>query len=132
MSYVVTIRRESGLPITREEVLECVDQAQDLEADHEAVLSEAGLPFWWSPGTPEDRVALVHVAGTIQTLTTPSSATLRRLQSLAQELGGRLSGEEGEDLTSVHIPDIPPPGPSSCGCVVVALLGAAILAWLAF
>ncbi|MAT38787.1 MAG: hypothetical protein CL946_04205 [Ectothiorhodospiraceae bacterium] len=96
MSYIVSIVRE-GSPITVEEFHALTSGDERFTA-----LDEERTAFEWRQ--PESKRA-DHFAlseGAID-VTTPSDAALEKMQSMALELGARIIGEEGEDLTDLDM-----------------------------
>lgn len=93
MSYVVSIVRPDGPPIVAAEVHAAITGNGDFAA-HEP-FSEGGVLLTWRGHT-----RLMHSAGTLW-VATPADEALEMMQSLAVQLGARVLGEEGEDLTDV-------------------------------
>lgn len=128
MSYIITLRRSLGKPISAEEVHSVIEHASDLEL--ESAPSEVDeVLFRWTGGEEGSPLDLLFSRGEIETATTPSNAALRRLQRLAEELNASLFGEEGEDLSDVDVPDIETAKASVWGAVAVVAFVVALLIW---
>ena len=132
MSYVVSIRRSEDSPITRDELRATVrDDPTFREATTVSgmILEPSVLDLEWRLGESDRPIGFCLCAGEV-TVTTPSNEALRKMQELARALGARIIGEEGEDLTSVQVPEHQPEGFGRGGLVVFLLVAALALYWL--
>lgn len=107
-----------------------VDSDATLSLDPSASVS-GELLIQWRPESDSERVGFLFSAGSIDTTTTPSNATLRRAQLMAAELGARVFGEEGEDITEADVPKAEVSTKGACGCLLAVLgLGALAVWWI--
>lgn len=132
MSYVVSIRRLDGSPITVDDLRLATREDQSFREaaiSNGEALHPSVLDLEWLPEGSQSPVSFSLSAGEV-TVTTPSNAALRKLQELAGRLGASVIGEEGEDLTSVPVPAQEASGCGPAEFVIVFLLAALGLWWL--
>ena len=127
MSYIVSIRRDKGPPISRDEAL-AIAESEGLRVDPSTRAANE-LRFFCTDATGE--FALLHLEGRIESSTTPSNDVLVTMQRIARRLDARLIGEEGEDLTDAEQPeDVPEITPVRVwGCIALLVLLIAAVAW---
>ncbi len=121
MSYVVSIVRDKPIDPAEVEALAASSPTFELE-------DEDGICILhWANTSTDKHESFVLSDGTLD-ITSPSDAALTVAQELAAELGARVIGEEGEDLSDVHVTG--DPGASTgCGPLTGSiLLIAALLA----
>jgi hypothetical protein len=116
VSYVVSVQRDA--PITGHELHSIAENdpeysLSDISGDDSAPTFE----LTWQPDNQAKPVSFVLHDGTID-VSTPSDFTLRKMQSLAKLLDANVVGEEGEDLTTTEVVDVPSQG---CGPIVWAV-----------
>lgn len=127
MSYIVSICRDEGPPISRSEVL-ALAESEGLRVDQP---TPAADEFRFFCTDAKGEFALLYLEGRIESSTTPSNEVLVTMQRITQRIDARLIGEEGEDLTEVEPPDaVPEITPARVwGCIAVVVLLIAALAW---
>ena len=96
MSYVVSIVREA--PIGESELEDIANRDRGFELDR---ADDTVILRWIDPET-DMRESFVLVDGSLD-ITTPSDSALVVAQALAEHLGARVVGEEGEDLSNVDV-----------------------------
>lgn len=64
---------------------------------------------WQPPGVAQPELFVLE--GGVVNVTSPSNPALIKIQSLASTLGASVSGEEGENLSNVHVS-----GETAAGC----------------
>jgi hypothetical protein len=100
MSYVITIERLLGPPLTQEEML------QALSSDPDFALVESASWRWH--GSPAGTELFINISE--NNLWTDGGRgwttedAIAKLQQLAVRLNSRVVGEEGEDLTEASVP----------------------------
>jgi hypothetical protein len=117
LSYVVSIRRK--LPITEQELIAAIDGEDQFSIAETDDLSSSSLVLRWGGEDEAAKQCFVFHAGEID-ITSPSNSALEAAKSLAAALDADVVGEEGEDLTSVNLPEN---DGSGCGLFVWAILG---------
>lgn len=129
MSYVISVDRDT--PITGDELRAITESdpefsLSDISDDDSAQTFELN----WRPDDQAKPTAFILNDGTID-VTTPSNAALQKLQSLAKILGAKVVGEEGEDLSTTEIADVPSQG---CGPVAwtATLIAALVIGYWIF
>jgi len=124
VSYVVSVRRDA--PITGDELQSIAESDPEYSLSEFSTDSSARtFELKWQPNNPDSSVSFVLYDGTID-VSTPSNDALRKMQSLAKLLDAKVTGEEGEDLTTTEIVDTPSQG---CGPYVWTV--ALVVAFLA-
>ena len=118
MSYVVSIRRRTA--VTVDELRAIVDNDDELRILEGDSVPAGTMTLEWQDERGSRAEMFVLSDGVIDA-TTPSSAALAKLQSLAAALGAKVIGEEGEDLTDVEIGDDVPGGCGLLGWTIVFL-----------
>ena len=96
MSYVVSVVRES--PIEEAELEKIAVEAGDFELE----VMDGFSILHWLDAESNARESFVLSDGSLD-ITTPSDAALMAAQELAERLGAKVIGEEGEDLTEVEV-----------------------------
>ena len=128
MSYVVSIKRAKPAEVTAEEFRSLAAQDVSLrEIDRDPNAPEEDCcDIEWSPPSGRSPVLFTYYSGEVS-VTTPSHASLKKMQEIAARLNAKVIGEEGEDLTEVEVPSwefSPAAGLSGCGVVVLLLIAA--------
>ena len=125
MSYVVSIVREA--PIEEAELREIAGDSSEFELE----ASDGHPILHWRMAETDKRESFVLTDGALD-ITTPSDAALIAAQDLAERLGARVEGEEGEDLTDVDVTGnvtvASGCGPMTATLAIVALL--LVVYWL--
>ncbi len=121
MSYVVSVVRDSL--IGEAELEEFASDSGAFEIER----SDGFLILHWRDPAEGKRESFVLTDGSLD-ITSPSDAALVAAQEIAARLGARVVGEEGEDLSDVHVTGT---APTSAGCGPVAATIAIIAALLA-
>lgn len=125
----MSIRRSEGSAISAAELRALVANDSTLR-EAESADSATVCNLEWTPEAGAKPVLFVFESGEVSA-TTPSNATLRKMQEIACLLGAKVTGEEGEDLTEVAVPDREfSPVVGISGCAIVVLLVAGALWWL--
>lgn len=114
MSYVVSIVRDTPIDPVEVGALAAASPAFELEdADGFCVLH-------WAGDETARRESFVLSDGALD-ITSPSDAALVAAQAIAAELGARVIGEEGEDLSDVRVGGDPATN-AGCGPFVGSVL----------
>ena len=119
MSYVVSIVRDT--PIDPEEVRTLATALPAFEIED----ADGVFILHWSDSENDKRESCVLSDGSLDTKT-PSDGALEAAQELAARLGARVVGEEGEDLSTVHVTGSPPAA-AGCGPFAGSVLLIAVL-----
>lgn len=127
MSYIVTISRDKGPPISKSEVL-ALAESEGLRIEEPP---QAASVIVLSCKDAHGEFPLQYLEGRIESSNTPSNEVLITMQRIARRIDARLIGEEGEDLTDVELPDNVPEITSArvWGCIAVLVLVLTALAW---
>lgn len=107
MSYVVSVRREDGTPITYSEFVEAIsgDAEFSLAPESEGVRKPS---FVWTAGGTGSQT-FFHFWTQEIAVESPSGGALKKLQELAQKLDAEVYGEEGEILSEINPLDVDSP-----------------------
>jgi hypothetical protein len=117
LSYVVSLRRD--VAITGEELQSAIQDDSEFTISNSAV-EPAGdvMEMVWKLNEDIDAEVFVLSQGVVD-VSTPSNSALIKMQAVAEILGARVVGEEGEELTDVEVSDAVPGG---CGPVTWTIL----------
>lgn len=107
MSYVVSITRAT--PIDRAEVQALAAGSTTLELED----ADGFCTLHWTDPATDERGSFVLSDGSLD-ITSPSDAALLAAQELAAQLGARVIGEEGDDLSNIQVSGDPAPS-DGCG-----------------
>ena len=132
MSYVVSIKRLGGSPITPQQLRDVIRQdstLREVEPSDGTGFPQGIVEVDWLPSVTDLAVPFTLASGEV-TVTTPSNAALRKMQELAVFLDAAVYGEEGEDLTSVPVPGHEASGLHPIGCLAILVLAGAAIWWL--
>lgn len=119
MSYVVAVERD--VPIDQAELEALAAGSPVLELDN----SDGFCVLHWKNPITNKRESFVLSKGSLD-ITSPSDAALTFAQDLATQLGAKVVGEEGEDLSDIHVTG-GPVASTGCGPFAVSVLLVAVL-----
>ncbi|MEK6742716.1 MAG: hypothetical protein AABZ15_03855 [Nitrospirota bacterium] len=131
MSYVVTIKRTAGPPISYQEFVEIA--LKDPAFSPDPVSAQLPEPSFQWIAPKSKKKSIFHYWSPEIAVETPSGEALRKLQDIAKQLNSELYGEEGENLTSVEAYelDMGNRGVLSSSCIAAVIIGGLLaLYWI--
>ena len=132
MSYVVTIKRTAGPPVSYQEFVEIASKDPAFSPDPvSAQLPEPSFQ-WIAPKSK--KISLFHYWSAEIAVETPSGEALQKLQDIAKQLNAEVFGEEGESLSNIDASDldIGDRGVLSSSCITALIIGGLIVLYWVF
>jgi hypothetical protein len=132
MSYVVTVKRTAGPPISYQEFVEIVSKDPAFSPDPvSAQLPEPSFQ-WIAPKSKKE--SFFHFWSPEIAVETPSGEALRKLQDIAKQLNAEVFGEEGENLSNAEASDLDTGdgGVLSSSCITAIIIGGLIVLYWIF
>jgi hypothetical protein len=127
MSYVVTIRRADGSPISADAFRALALSDPSFRAAGPADAASA-LMVEWTPPSGDRRYPFSLSGGEIS-VATPSDEALRKMQEIARHFDAVVVGEDGEDLGDPAMPAEAGPGCTTPILMIVSLAALIALYW---